>query len=175
MPVVGALKTFSPTSDRRLVEAKDPTDMIEHAIAVFLEEAEELLTDLEKSLLELEESPEDMDVVAKVFRSMHTIKGSAAMFGYDAVSSFTHHVETVFDQVRNGEIPVTQELVNLSLAARDHIRGLLEDPTVHPVRGNELLTDLKKLPGPYPLRGNPTTTAMMNIRPRRAQDAIGSL
>ena len=92
----------------------------------FREEAYELLTSLESSLLELEESPADLEIVGAVFRAMHTIKGSGAMFGFDDISSFTHDVETVYDLVRNGELAVTGELVNLSLAARDQIKAMLD-------------------------------------------------
>jgi len=56
---------------------------------------------------------------------MHTIKGSAAMFGFDEISKFAHNVENVLDEVRDGSLPVTSELINLTLKARDHIRGLL--------------------------------------------------
>ena len=92
----------------------------------FREEAYELLTDLESSLLELEENPADLEIVGAVFRAMHTIKGSGAMFGFDDISSFTHDVETVYDLVRNGELGVTGELVSLSLAARDQIKAMLD-------------------------------------------------
>ncbi|MDA3948879.1 MAG: chemotaxis protein CheA [Spirochaeta sp.] len=94
----------------------------------FREEAYELLENLEQALLQLEDAPDDRDVVSAVFRSMHTIKGSAAMFGFDAVSGFTHHVETVLDDVRNGKIPVTRGLIDLTLESRDHIRLMLDDP-----------------------------------------------
>ena len=92
----------------------------------FKEEARELLGDLEDSLLEMEENPEDLGIVGRVFRAMHTIKGSGAMFGYDDIASFTHNIETVYDLVRGGELPVTKELVNLSLAARDRILAMLD-------------------------------------------------
>jgi len=92
----------------------------------FKEEAYELLAELETSLLELEESPDDMEVIGQVFRAMHTIKGSGAMFGFDAIAGFTHNVETVFDRVREGEIGVTKDLINLTLASRDHIKDLLD-------------------------------------------------
>lgn len=92
---------------------------------VFLEEAAELLQELESALLALEETPYDMDLVSRVFRAMHTIKGSGAMFGFDEVSTFTHHVESVFDQVRSGKIPVTKELIGVTLAARDQIQQLI--------------------------------------------------
>ena len=92
----------------------------------FREEAYELLTSLESSLLELEESPDDLEIVGAVFRAMHTIKGSGAMFGFDDISSFTHDIETVYDLVRNGELAVTGALVSLSLAARDQIKAMLD-------------------------------------------------
>ncbi|SCY34412.1 chemotaxis protein CheA [Desulfoluna spongiiphila] len=89
-------------------------------------EACELLAELEASLLELEEYPEDMELIGRVFRAMHTIKGSGAMFGFDAIAAFTHNVETVFDLVREGKVLVTKELINLTLSAGDHIRDLLD-------------------------------------------------
>jgi two-component system chemotaxis sensor kinase CheA len=60
---------------------------------------------------------------------MHTIKGSGAMFGFDDIASFTHEIETVYDKVRDGIIPVTPELINLTLIAKDHIRELLTAST----------------------------------------------
>lgn len=89
-------------------------------------EAYELLAELETSLLELEAAPDDFDLVDRVFRAMHTIKGSGAMFGFDAIAEFTHDVESVFDLVRDGRIAVTTHLVNLALRARDHIKNLLD-------------------------------------------------
>lgn len=93
----------------------------------FREEAFELLNSLEESLLELEQNPENPDEISAVFRAMHTIKGSAAMFGFDAISEFAHSVENVLDEVRDGVLPVTPELIDLTLRARDHIRAALTD------------------------------------------------
>ena len=95
-------------------------------IAAYREEAGELLTELETSLLDLEETPDDTDLIARVFRAMHTIKGSGAMFGFDDIAAFTHEVETVFDMVRNGKMVVTKELLDLTLKSRDHISALLD-------------------------------------------------
>ena len=100
--------------------------MIEQHIAAYREEAGELLAELETSLLDLEETPEDKDLIARVFRAMHTIKGSGAMFGFDDIAAFTHEVETVFDMVRNGNMVVTKELLNLTLKSRDFISDLLD-------------------------------------------------
>ncbi len=91
----------------------------------FREEAEELLNNLEEALLRLEDNPRDADEISSVFRCMHTIKGSAGMFGFLHVSEFAHSVETVLDDVRAEKLAVTQELIDLTLSARDHIRTLL--------------------------------------------------
>ena len=94
---------------------------------IFLEEANDLLDKLEDLLLSLENNKEDQETIQAIFRAMHTIKGSAGMFGFDEISRFTHEVETAFDGVRNGRIVVTSDLVSITLAARDHIRNMLED------------------------------------------------
>jgi len=100
--------------------------MIDQFKQTFKDEAYEHLAELESSLLELEESPDDAELVGRVFRSMHTIKGSGAMFGFDEIAHFTHEVETVFDLVRNAKLAVSGDLVNLSLKARDRIRAMLD-------------------------------------------------
>lgn len=91
----------------------------------FREEAQDLLAELETALLELEEEPDNHQIVDRVFRAMHTIKGSGAMFGFDDIASFTHDVENVFDKVRNGELAVTRDLLDVTLRSRDHIAQLL--------------------------------------------------
>jgi two-component system chemotaxis sensor kinase CheA len=92
----------------------------------FREEAMELLTELESSLLELEENPDDGELIGRTFRAMHTIKGSGAMFGFSEISGFTHEVETVYDLVRNGATEVSKELVDDTLKACDLIRCMLD-------------------------------------------------
>ena len=87
--------------------------MLDQLANTYREEAAELLAELENSLLELEEHPEDHDLINRVFRAMHTIKGSGAMFGFDEIARFTHEVETVFDLVRNGnEILLLRDVVD---------------------------------------------------------------
>jgi two-component system chemotaxis sensor kinase CheA len=91
----------------------------------FREEAFELLASLEQSLLRLEEVPDDKDEISAVFRAVHTIKGSAAMFGFQHISEFTHELENILDGVRAGKISVSQELIDITLQARDHVKELL--------------------------------------------------
>lgn len=102
--------------------------MIDRHREAYIEEASELLAELEVSLLELEEKPGDSELVGRVFRALHTIKGSGAMFGYEAICSFTHELETVFDSVREGRQHVTGDLIGITLDARDHIQQLLRAP-----------------------------------------------
>ncbi|WP_238565742.1 chemotaxis protein CheA [Spirochaeta lutea] len=117
----------------------------------FREEARELLFGLEQSLLSLEENPGNTEEIGAVFRAMHTIKGSAAMFGFEHISQFTHELETMFDQVRKGVIAVTSDLVTVMLDARDHIRELLEldgqpDPELDGV-SEQIITKVRDLCG----------------------------
>ena len=100
--------------------------MLEQLSSVFFDEANELLDNLEEQLLALSDNNGDPETIAAVFRAMHTIKGSSAMFGFNEISTFTHEAESAMDQVRNGVIPVTPELIDLLLKARDHIRSLLD-------------------------------------------------
>ncbi len=112
----------------------------------YRQEAEELLVELEETLLELEQHPHEADLVGRAFRAMHTIKGSGAMFGFDDVAAFTHELETAFDRVRSGELAVSKELVDVGLAAKDHIRALL-GPGADPSQGQPLLGRLARLLG----------------------------
>lgn len=92
---------------------------------LFVEEAIDLLRDVENPLMELEADPSRRDLVDTIFRAMHTIKGSAGMFGFDEISRFTHDIETTFDAVRKGELAVSSDIIELTLSAKDCIRELL--------------------------------------------------
>ena len=93
----------------------------------FREEAREILAELETALLHLNESPGDSEVVGRIFRGLHTIKGSGSMFGFERMAAFTHDLETAFDMVRNGRLEVGPELIDLTLAALDQIGAMLEE------------------------------------------------
>ena len=100
-----------------------------HINETFREEArEELLPELENGLLELGKNPDDKDLINRVFRALHTLKGSGAMFGFETMSELAHEMETVFDAVRNGLLRVDHHLVELSLTAKDHLQLLVDEP-----------------------------------------------
>jgi two-component system chemotaxis sensor kinase CheA len=128
----------------------DPNGISERQFS-FCEEARDLLSDLEAALLQLENDPEDQETIGSVFRAMHTIKGSGAMFGFDAVANFTHNIESVYELVRSGGLLVSPALISLTLRARDHILHLLEatvsGAALDQATGNGILRDLEKVVG----------------------------
>ena len=104
-------------------------DDLSHALmTTFLEEAQELLDDLEGALLEMENDPDDPELVDRAFRSLHTIKGNAAMMEYTDVERLAHHLESVFDPIRKKKRVVTRDLIDLALTAKDIIVELLRQP-----------------------------------------------
>jgi two-component system chemotaxis sensor kinase CheA len=94
---------------------------------MFKSEAYELLGELESALLALEESPRDKDVIGRVFRALHTIKGSGGACGFEVISHLAHEVEALYDAIRNDKLAVTREIINLTLAARDQITALFDE------------------------------------------------
>ncbi|WP_313617394.1 chemotaxis protein CheA [Agrobacterium sp.] len=117
-------------------------------IQVFRTEAAELFEQIESGLLDLLHDLSDQDQIDAVFRGLHTLKGSGAMFGFEALAAFTHHCETAFDRVRKGEVPATSELVAAVLEAQDHMRALVENPLGVPGNhGDKLLAKLHEAVG----------------------------
>ncbi len=114
-------------------------------IETFRQEAQELLEEIEQGLLDLAHRPGDRELVDAVFRGLHTLKGSGAMFGFDALAAFTHHCETAFDRVRKGEVAATSELVGAVLACQDHMRALAEGRPASEAAGQALLTELHRV------------------------------
>ncbi|EHS51671.1 CheA signal transduction histidine kinase [Rhizobium sp. PDO1-076] len=97
-------------------------------IQVFRTEAAELFEQIESGLLDLLHDLSDQDQIDAVFRGLHTLKGSGAMFGFEALAAFTHHCESAFDRVRKGEVQATSELIAAVLEAQDHMKALVEKP-----------------------------------------------
>lgn len=100
--------------------------MIDKFRAKFVEEALDNVHDLEEGLLQLENDRRNKEIIERIFRAMHSLKGGGAMFGFNDLSEFTHHLETVFDWVRNGKMEVTDTIVSITLTAIDHIKHLLD-------------------------------------------------
>lgn len=115
---------------------------------VFMEELAELLESLEKGLIDLKEAPGDGGLVNQVFRDLHTIKGSGAMFGFAELAGFIHDFETAFERVRSGQVAVSDALIRLALAARDQIPALVEgQPDTNRARA-QILAQLTEICAP---------------------------
>ncbi len=100
-------------------------DFIAAALPAFMSEAVEQTEAIEMLLLELEEHPDDRDMLDSLFRCAHTVKGSAGIFGLNKVVEFTHHVETLLDQMRDGKIALNPALSTLLLKCNDQIKILV--------------------------------------------------
>lgn len=93
----------------------------------FVEDALDLLDDLDEGLMQLEAHPTASAPLEQVFRTMHTIKGGANMFGFNVVGELAHQLETLFDFVRNGKAQVSGDLISLTLQSFDRVRDLLKE------------------------------------------------
>ncbi len=142
---------------------------IDDALNTFVIESRELLENMEAALLQIEQAPDDSDLINAIFRAAHTIKGSAGLFGLDHVVSFTHNAENVLDMVRGGKLHIDGSLVAVFLDVCDHMGALVEliaagaEPSteVHQ-RSAELVTQLKLLAG-LPSALVPAPLATVNV------------
>ncbi len=101
-------------------------DFIAQAMPAFISEAAEQIEAIETLLLELEEQPDSRELLDSLFRCAHTVKGSAGIFGLNRVVEFTHHVETLLDQMRDGKIALNPAISTLLLQCNDQIKFLVD-------------------------------------------------
>lgn len=153
---------------------------LDAALQTFYVEAQEHLESMESVLLQIDEGECDSELLNNIFRSAHTIKGSAGIFGLDHIVEFTHVVENILDRARENEITLDTELVNVLFKCRDHIQALVQcsfedfqSETVLQETGKELLsllspwavieeTSLPKMPAITDAELQPPTTEEVN-------------
>ncbi len=99
---------------------------INQYLEVFIEESKEHLQACNMNLLELEKNPSDLLIVNEIFRSAHTLKGMSATMGYEDLASLTHQMENVLDEIRNGNLIVTTEILDIVFLAVDHLEEMVE-------------------------------------------------
>jgi two-component system chemotaxis sensor kinase CheA len=119
--------------------SEQDNSFIEEALPAFISEAQEQIESLEQLLLQLEDNPGDRELLDALFRCAHTVKGSAGIFGLDRVVAFTHHVETLLDEVREGRVALTPELSTLLLQSNDQIRALVSNARAPHAEGEDTL------------------------------------
>jgi two-component system, chemotaxis family, sensor kinase CheA len=116
---------------------------------IFLEESDEGLDILESGLLSLDSGIADEDVIHAVFRAAHSIKGGASTFGLNEIADFTHIMETLLDEMRDGRRDISQQAINALLNSVDVLREMLEaaaaDKTPSMSRANEVTAKLEKV------------------------------
>lgn len=101
-------------------------DFIAAAMPAFISEADEQIEAIEGLLLELEQQPDNRELLDSLFRCAHTVKGSAGIFGLTRVVEFTHHVETLLDKMRDGQLALNPDINTLLLQCNDQIRFLVD-------------------------------------------------
>lgn len=95
---------------------------------LFIEECREMLAELESALLELEDEPNNIDGIHRIFRALHTIKGSSAMLGLEDIRELTNDLETLYDRIRAGKTPCSQAIITLSFRYKDLVHDYLRAP-----------------------------------------------
>jgi two-component system, chemotaxis family, sensor kinase CheA len=98
-------------------------------IKMFAEESKEHLADIESDLLAIEDSgvENNEDLVNKIFRSVHSIKGSAGFMGFDNIKALSHELENVMGMIRSGDLVPNSEVINILLDASDKLKELIDN------------------------------------------------
>ena len=152
-----------------------PIDVMEQMRAAFRAEAQDLLIELDCALLVLEEEPGNSSLVNRVFRAIHTIKGSGATAGNTHLARFAHKMEEAFDLAREGRLAVTPDLIDCGLKACDVIRMILEGKAEgEAVPGEVEVTDsfARLLPTPENSRPEQSEVSKPQIEIRSAFEII---
>lgn len=100
-------------------------DEMQEILEDFLIEAFEMIEQLDQDLIELEHNPNDLDLLNRIFRVAHTIKGSSSFLNFDILTSLTHNMEDVLNKARRGELQITPDVMDVVLESIDMMKGLL--------------------------------------------------
>ncbi|HTB67956.1 MAG TPA: chemotaxis protein CheA [Steroidobacteraceae bacterium] len=146
---------------------------MDEVLPTFIAEGAEVLRDLESGLLACSQGQADAETINLIFRAVHTLKGSAGLFGLDGIVAFVHGAETTLDQVRQGHIPMDPVLISVLLRCKDHIEFLLESVSAGPgspaydathTGGAELSAALRELSGDF-----------AGVKPEPAADSVAAV
>ncbi|MGJ4747343.1 chemotaxis protein CheA [Leptospira sp. SA-E8] len=105
----------------------------------FIQESLELLSGAELHLLRLEKGEFDEEAIHSMFRSVHTVKGTAGMFGYESIEECSHELETLLDLARSGKTELDPAKIDFLLRAIDHLKRIVGDP----IPGKDLPPELE--------------------------------
>ncbi|HZR58051.1 MAG TPA: chemotaxis protein CheA [Terriglobales bacterium] len=96
-------------------------------IQEFLVESEELLQRMDQDMVTLESTPNDADLLNRIFRALHTIKGTSGFLGFEPIVRLGHRAEDVLNDLRKGEITLTKRMMDALLSTRDQLGHMLSD------------------------------------------------
>jgi two-component system chemotaxis sensor kinase CheA len=111
----------------------------------FLTETTELLEKLDDDLVALEKASDDPELLNRIFRSIHTVKGASSFLGFDLLVKVTHKTEDVLNRLRKGELPVTPEIMDVILEATDLVKLLVSDIKAGEIQEREIDGTVAKL------------------------------
>jgi two-component system chemotaxis sensor kinase CheA len=111
----------------------------------FLAETAELLEKLDDDLVALEKASDDADLLNRIFRSIHTVKGASSFLGFDLLVKVTHKTEDVLNRLRKGELQVTPEIMDVILEATDLVKVLVSDIKAGEIQEREIDGTIAKL------------------------------
>lgn len=138
----------------------------------FIDDAHNLLNELEGKLLELEQDTSNHELIEAVFRAMHTLKGIGSMFGFTIISEYTHHLETIYDKIREGLLAINLPIFEVTFASVDHIRHLLADQHLKnqqlATRHAELTQQIEKLTGSMELLAPDQIKSLEEVKKAKA-------
>jgi chemotaxis protein histidine kinase CheA len=97
---------------------------MEELLQDFLQEAHDLLSDVDNKLVELEKMPDDRGLLNDIFRGFHTVKGGAGFLNASELVTLCHLTENLFDRLRNGELELNPELMDVIMAATNGVREM---------------------------------------------------
>ncbi len=122
----------------------------------FLVESEELLQGMDQDMVALESAPDDAELLNRIFRAMHTIKGTSGFLGFEPVVRLSHCAEDVLNALRQGEAQLMRPTIDALLAARDYLGKMLADIRRGGLQQYEFGALLKDLEAAQELRHTPT-------------------
>ena len=116
------------------------TDDMREILNEFLVEAEEILESLDQDLIELEQNPTDKELLNKIFRGMHTLKGGAGFLNLESIVELAHKLEDIFNKLRNDEMVLDSDKMDIIFEGIDYLKSAIES-----LKESEEIPDLDEI------------------------------
>jgi two-component system chemotaxis sensor kinase CheA len=142
----------------------------------FIVESEEFLASMDQDMVALESAGDDHEILDRIFRAMHTIKGTAGFLGFDPIARLSHRAEDVLSAMRRGEAQLDRRGMDALLAARDRLGAMLEDLRQGGLKQYNLDSLLADLQDAQKLRRSPPTLGELLVKDSViTPDTLGTL